>query len=105
MGLSLDAFDEVSQFELSCSTASGASLRMLRNDDRAWLLYRGTDGDAGCHSFGDGGQRGAVVFRLAGGRLDECPVSWCIEVEQCYKAVAYFFANDGLRPDWIEWQT
>ena len=31
------------------------------------------------------------------------PRSWCIPLEECYKALAYFFVNDGMRPEWLQW--
>ena len=26
-----------------------------------------------------------------------------IDVEQCYKALAFFFVNEGAQPDWVSW--
>jgi len=43
-------------------------------------------------------------YTLANGEITELPLAWCIDLEQCYKAVAYFFVNDGARYDFVCWQ-
>lgn len=103
LGLALNQFDQSEQFELVCSRSEGPSLFMLRNREHAWLMYLRHEGDSGYHSTGDPNRKGSVVFQLSNGQLDEYPASWCIEVEQCYKAVSYFFVNSGQRPGWVQW--
>ena len=77
---------------------------MLRNGEHAWLMYLRSSGDDGFVTKGEdhGGQ--LVAYRLASGQVDEHPLSWCIDLEQCYKAIAYFFVNDGARPEFVFWQ-
>lgn len=48
---------------------------------------------------------GTVAYARANGQIDEVPLSWCIHLEQCYKAIAYFFVNDGARYDFVSWQS
>jgi len=103
LGLALDEFHKCEQFELVCSASAGPSLFMLRNRDLAWLMYLRHEGDSGYHSQGDLTQNASATFQLSNGQRDEYPISWCIEVEQCYKAVAYFFVNGGQRPGWVQW--
>jgi hypothetical protein len=104
LGQALDRFDQCQQFELVCSVPSGPSLFMLRNGDLAWLMYLSRQGAAGSHSQGDPNNEGSAPFRLSNGQVDEYPVSWCIELEQCYKAVSYFFVNGGEIPSWVQWR-
>jgi hypothetical protein len=76
---------------------------MLRNGDTAWLMYIRYPGDAGFSSRGDTRRSGTAEFRLSNGQVDEYPLAWCVDIEQCYMAVAYFFVNNGGRPEWIHW--
>jgi hypothetical protein len=104
LGPVLDRLDQCQQFELVCSMPHGPSLFMLRNGALAWLLHLRHEGDAGFHSLGDPNSEGAATFRLSNGQLDEYPISWCIDLERCYKAVSYFFVNDGEVPSWVQWR-
>jgi hypothetical protein len=103
-GRALDDFDKHEEFELWLNTEDGRALCMLRNADMAWLMYLWHEGDSGCTSIGNPQLQGTVQYQLSNGQVDEYPAAWCLQVEDCYKALAYFFANEGLRPDWIEWQ-
>jgi hypothetical protein len=103
LGEALDRFDAQLQFELWASTPEGPSMCMLRNGIHAWLMYFRQPGDSGFNSIGNRGRAGAQKFLLSNGQEDEYPLSWCIEVEQCYKAVAFFFVNEGARPEWVNW--
>lgn len=103
LGAALDLFDGEDQFELICTAENDASLVMLRNGVHAWLLYLRFPEDAGFHSIGDIQREDAASFLLSNGQVDEYPLAWCIDVEQCYKAVAYFFVNDGQQPPWVNW--
>lgn len=104
LGLALDAFDRKDQFELWCFSPNGPSLCMLRNGSCAWLMYLRFSEDAGYHSIGAVDSDGMASYRLSNGQIDEYPVAWCIDVEQCYRAVAYFFVNSGAQPPWVTWQ-
>ena len=44
-----------------------------------------------------------LIKQQNAGQIDEHPRSWSIDVEQGYKAIAYFYVNDGARPAWIHW--
>jgi len=75
---------------------------MLRNGTNAWLMYlRHHEGDNGFTSQGETGRIGVASYELSNGQVDEYPLSWCIEIEQCYKALAYFFVNEGSKPEWV----
>jgi hypothetical protein len=102
-GQALDKFDRNSNFELWLSVQDGASICMLRNKRHAWLMYLRFEGDSGFVSQGHSACAGVASYKLANGQTDEYPLTWCIEVEQCYKALAYFFVNGGAKPDWVSW--
>lgn len=103
LGEALDRFDAQLQFELWASVAEGPSMCMLRNGMHAWLMYLPQPGASGFSSVGNGANTGAKEYLLSNGQTDEYPLSWCIEVEQCYKAMAYFLVNEGARPEWVNW--
>jgi hypothetical protein len=103
-GATLDDIYKTEDFELWLSVEDGPRLCMLRHNDAALLMYLEYEGDAGCTSVGNPEAPGAVQFQLCNGQVDEYPAAWCVGVEGCYKALAYFFVNEGLRPHWITWQ-
>jgi len=45
-----------------------------------------------------------VKFTMANGQVDEYPLSWCIERENAYKAIVYFYVNSGGKSPHINWQ-
>ena len=100
----LNSFDGQDIFELWLYAGSDASICMLRNGRHAFLMHMQASGDSGIVSCGEQYAEGAVKYTLSNGQVDEYPISWCIDIEQCYKALAYFFVNDGLIPEWIVWQ-
>jgi hypothetical protein len=96
LGTVFDECDLASEFELWVSVDRFPSMCMLRNGNHAWLMHvRGEDKSA--HSIGKYEGNDVCCFRLANGQLDEYPLSWCIDIEQCYKAIAYFYVNHGAR--------
>jgi hypothetical protein len=103
MGCLLDRVDKSPMFELWAAVSKGPSLCMLRTGGDAWLMYLRQEGDSGFSSRSPVERLGTAEFRLSNGQRDEYPLSWCIDVEQCYKAMAYFFENAGAKPDWITW--
>ncbi|MCB0122946.1 MAG: hypothetical protein KDE58_11915 [Caldilineaceae bacterium] len=103
LGMALDDIDRVWGFELWATVIGGPRLCMLRNCENAWLMYLQND-DLGFTSVGNLAMEGTARFTLSNGQVDEYPLAWCIDVEQCYKAVAYFYVNDGEKPEWIHWQ-
>ena len=102
-GAALDEFDAEPQFELWLNQPDGPAICMLRNGVNAWLMYLRHAGDSGFTTLGDRQRVGTVPYRLSNGQTDEHPATWCVPVEDCYKALAYFFVNDGLRPEWLAW--
>ena len=104
-GVALDKFARIKEFELWLASPQGQSICMLRNGPNALLMYlRHKDGDSGFTSRGDAQSSGLAPYTLGNGQVDEYPLSWCINVEQCYKALAYFFVNNGSKPEWVSWQ-
>ena len=101
--LELDVFDGELAFELWLRVPNGTSMSMLRNGPNAFLMYLRFPGDSGFTSRASPAKPGTASFRLSNGQEDEYPLSWCIDVEQCYKALAYFFVNNGDKPDWVQW--
>ncbi len=102
LGAELNQYDLVPEFELWISGGIHPSMSMLRSGERAWLMYMRNEDDS-VHSKGTYEGGAVCKFRLGNGQMGECPLSWCIEVEQCYKAIAYFYVNQGSAPAWIEW--
>lgn len=102
LGAALDEYDLISEFELWMSAEPFPSMGMFRNGKHAWLMHMTSEGDS-AHSVGTHVGDGVCNFRLANGQVDEYPLSWCIEVEQCYKAISYFYVNQGTAPAWINW--
>jgi len=100
----LDRIDGQARFELWISTEGGPSLAMLRNGEHGWLMYLRFNGDSGLVTKGDQGRQGTSAYKLSNGQVDEYPLSWCIDLGQCYEAIAHFFVNDGARYDALTWQ-
>lgn len=102
-GVALNDFNATEQFEIWVSVQGGPSMCMLRNGQNAWLMYLRFEGDSGFVSQAPLTKPGAASYVLANGQVDEYPLAWCINIEQCYKAMAYFFVNDGAMPSWVSW--
>ena len=102
-GVALDRFDQVGEFEVWLSASQGQAICMLRNGSNAWLMYLRHDGDTEFTSSAETSRTGVASYTLSNGQVDEYPLSWCIEVEQCYIALAYFFVNEGGKPEWVSW--
>ncbi len=103
MSAALDKMDSVADFEAWAVATQGPSLTMLRSNENAFLMYLREPGDSGFTSRGSSAERPLVSFKLSNGQVDVYPMGWCIPLEQCYKAMAYFFVNDGDRPAWVNW--
>lgn len=104
LSLALDRYDESPSFELWLSVVpDGPSVCMLRNREHAFLMYLRHPGDSGFVSNGSAMAERDVAYTLSNGQVDEYPSFWCIPVEQCYKVLAYFFVNEGQRPEWVNW--
>jgi hypothetical protein len=103
LGLALDRYDGHAEFELWLSVVEGPSMCMLRNGQHAFLMYLRFPGDSGLVSGDGANAETQVQYKLSNGQIDEYPQSWCVPVELCFKALAYFFVNDGQRPEWVTW--
>jgi hypothetical protein len=103
LGDALDEADVESDFELSVSVPDGPSMIMLRSGADAWLMYLRGPGDAGFRSTGEVVRSGDASYKLSNGQVDSYPLSWCIDLEQCYKAISYFCVNTGAKPGWVVW--
>ena len=104
LGEFLDRLDREIQFEFWISAENGPSMCMLRDREHGWLMYLQFDGDSGLVTKGDQNRQGTCTYVLSNGQADEYPLSWCIDLEQCYKAIGYFFVNDGARYEIAVWQ-
>ena len=83
----------------------GPALYMLRNRDRAWLMYLRFDGDAGFSSRNpayQGPSDATLDFYLSNGQLDHYPVAWVIPLAQARAAFESFFEH-GKKPSSINW--
>jgi hypothetical protein len=98
----LDQFDRYPEFELWLSAENGIAVSMLRNNESAFLMYLREPGDSGFVSCGTDSDD-VVPYTLSNGQVDKYPKSWCIPLAQCYKALAFFFVNEGARPEWVTW--
>ncbi len=103
LGEALQRFDRAAEFELWASVPAGPSLCMLRHGEHAWLMYLRQEGDSGFTSLGEAERPSTQAYILSNGQKDEYPLAWCIPLEQCYRAIAYFHANGGEQPPWIRW--
>ena len=103
LGAALDVADGEEAFELVASVPEGPAMTMLRSGFDAWLMYLREPCDSGFRTSGDDTRQGNASYRLSNGQLDEYPLAWCIDVEQCYKAIAYFCVNEGAKPKWVAW--
>jgi hypothetical protein len=103
LGGAINGFDQENQFEIWVNVQDGPSMCMLRSCNDAILMYLREDGDSGFTSRGNPDQVGNTTYKLSNGQLDDYPESWSIDVEQCYKALSFFFVNSGAKPDWVRW--
>ena len=99
----LQGFDSEPQFELWASVPDGPSICMLRNARHAWLMYLRFPGDSGFNTTGDASLTGMAHYTLGNGQVDEYPLSWCVEVSQCYKAMLHFVSTGGDKAQWLAW--
>ncbi len=103
LGQALDEAAARTIFELVACVDEGPAIFMLRNGPHAWLMYLREPGHTGFHSCGNPDREGVAAFTRSNGQVDEHPLAWCIDVEQCLQAIAYFCVNDGTQPPWLAW--
>ncbi|MGK5080577.1 Imm1 family immunity protein [Janthinobacterium sp. HLX7-2] len=89
---------------MAMDAEQGPALCMLRNGGNAWLMYLSGQDDQSFHSLGDEEEAGECSYWLANGQVDEYPAAWCVDVEQCHRAILAFFETGGARPSAIEWE-
>ena len=99
----LTRFDDEPNFDLWVSIPDGPMINMMRSGPDAFLMYLRFAEDTGITSRPRVPRVGAASFRLANGQVDEFLQSWCIDREQCYKAIAHFCAIEGEMPKCIAW--
>jgi hypothetical protein len=92
--------------EVWLDKANGGAQCLLKNQDRAWLMFlRHKDGDAGFSSHNPdytGPQDAMVEFQLSNGQGDEYPAAWCLPLETALRAVEHFFIY-GEKAPWVHW--
>jgi immunity protein Imm1 of predicted polymorphic toxin system len=91
--------------EVWLKSDSGASMCMLRNGDRAWLMFlRDSDGDPGLSSRNPGlaKDKSSTRFLLSNGQMDEYPTSWTLPIDVACRAMEAFFST-GSYPDDVTW--
>lgn len=93
----------VERTDRSPQLPAGPAMTLLRSGSDAWLMYLREPGDSGFRTNGDDTRQGNASYRLSNGQLDEYPLAWCIDIEQCYQAIAYFCVNEGAKPKWVAW--
>jgi hypothetical protein len=84
---------------------SGRAICMLRNRDRAMLMFlRDREGDPGMTSRDLGATSDAPIrFRLTNGQIDEFPSDWTIPADYSVEALAQFYATATV-PVNITWR-
>ena len=103
LDLALNQIEALDTFELWVTTPNGPFMSMLRSGPHAFLMYLRFSGDAGFSSRATTPMQGKVAFTLANGQVDEYPLSWCLEIEECFQAIAHFLMHNGTKADWILW--
>lgn len=101
---SLSVINAQQEFELWIATVNGPAMCMLRSGDNAWLMYLREPGDSGLSSRGDEGLAGFAEYTLLNGQVDKYPLSWCVSLGDCMKALKDFWLNDGCKPEGIFWR-
>ncbi|MCG9599237.1 hypothetical protein L1D15_21340 [Vibrio sp. Isolate25] len=104
LGVYLEEIDNVCKAEAWMYSESGSSICMLKNDGDMFLMYLEHPEDDGVVSVGKFKGLENIEFELANGQVDEYPKSWCLGSESALKGLAYFYINNGLKSEYIDWQ-
>ena len=96
----IDSTDNVEAWIVSTEESS---ICMLKNVNDVFLMYLRYPGDVGFVSGSQSVESEMTEFLMANGQADEYPLSWCIDKEMAYKALAYFFVNSGDQSPHIAW--
>jgi hypothetical protein len=96
----LDAAAAKPRQEVWLFSPSGPSLCMLRNQDRALLMFLREPGDAGFTSRSEIPVTGdsSTQFMLANGQLEEYPTAWTISTERAREALEHFLQTEERSP-------
>jgi len=100
----LDQIDSTENVEAWIMSSSESSLCLLKKQDYTFLMYLRFPTDSGFVSDSQSNNSNSVEFIMANGQVDEYPLSWCIDKEWAYKALAYFYVNSGEQSPHIKWQ-
>ena len=103
MDLFLCEVESSSNAEVWLYSDLGSSICMLKNGSYMFLMFLEHIEDEGVVSSGDSNTDDMVEFVLANGQVDQYPKSWCIEAELALKGLAYFYFNNGIKSEYIEW--
>ncbi len=99
----LDEMEHLSPLEAWLSISEGPSLSLLRQGRRAFLMYLPSNGDPGFTSRGADESAATEPFVLSNGQVDRYPINWCVALEECFHAFAYFCVNHGERYPHVSW--
>ncbi len=104
-----ERFDSIREREFAevwLNKADGKALALLKNQDRAWLLFlRHQEGDSGFSSRNPdytGPEDATLEFLLSNGQMDEYPAAWCLPLEETLRALEHFYLH-GEKAPWIHW--
>src|SRR5260370_18681060 len=84
---------------------SGEILNVFVNGDRAWLMYRRNEEDAGFSTRNPaytGPKNATLPYVLNNGQQDEFPVAWTISTDEAIHAVEHFL-HTGAKASWLAW--
>jgi hypothetical protein len=86
--------------ELWLVSRGGPRMCMLRNRDRALLLFQrhGSDTAFTTRARDEVAGPKVVEFTLANGQRDEYPAAWTVDVERAREALEYFFETRAMAP-------
>jgi hypothetical protein len=84
--------------------ADGPRMCMLRNADRALLLFQTDDDDPGVLGGAAGVPvtSGTVLFMLSNGQQDEYPLAQTVTATRAIATLEYFFSTGALAP-FVQW--
>lgn len=104
-GYLLNEIDGLINAEVWLASLNGKTILFLKSAKNALLVYFTDKDDDGVHSIGDENRQGKFQIQLPHDNIsDEYPLSWCIDLESAYKALSYFFVNDGEKSPYINWE-
>lgn len=93
--------------EVWLAAPNGATICLLKSAKNAVLIYLRDEDDNGVHSVGDESKQGKFQLQLPNDDptdpINDYPLSWCIELENAYKVLSYFFVNNGEKSPFIDW--